>query len=93
MLLDELYHSTNPPDAERACGLYTQQLWKRPQTLSIISTHLFEFVKQAPPAIQRLCCPASLREDGSVHYTYRLEQGLSTVSSVGELLKENGLHV
>jgi len=93
VLLDELYHSTNPPDAERACGLYTQQLWKRPQTLSIISTHLFDFVKQAPQTIQRLCCPASLRADGSVHYTYRLEQGLSTVSSVGELLKENGLHV
>ena len=93
VLLDELYHSTNPPDAERACRLYTSQLWKRPQTLSVISTHLFDFVKQAPPSIQRLCCPAFVQEDKTITYTYRLAEGLCTVSSVRELLRENGLPV
>jgi len=91
VLLDELYHSTNPPDAEQACRLYTEQLWSRPGTLSVISTHLFEFVETAPPSVQRLCCPATLRADGSLHYTYQLKEGLCRVSSVGELLEENGL--
>ena len=91
VLLDELYHSTNPPDAEQACRLYTEQLWARPGTLSVISTHLFEFVEKAPASIQRLCCPATLAADGSLTYTYRLESGLSRISSVGELLRENGL--
>ena len=89
VLLDELYHSTNPPDAERACKLYTERLWQRKNTLSLISTHLFEFVEGAPAAIQRLCCPASERKDGSIDYSYRLTEGVCRVSSVGELLASN----
>ncbi len=90
MLLDELYHSTNPPDASKACEIYTEQLWKRTNTVSIISTHLFDFVEGAPALIQRLCCPATVKGD-TVHYTYRLGTGVCRVSSVQELLVENGL--
>jgi hypothetical protein len=91
VLLDELYHSTNPPDAEKACAIYTEQLWAQPNTLSIISTHLFDFVDRAPTTIQRLCCPATLGPDESVHYTYQLASGICKVSSVKELLIENKL--
>jgi hypothetical protein len=90
VLLDELYHSTNPPDAEKACNYYTNQLWVQPNTLSIISTHLFDFVAKAPTDIQRLCCPATVTED-VVHYTYELQEGICRVSSVRELLIENKL--
>jgi hypothetical protein len=91
VLLDELYHSTNPPDAEKACNYYTKQLWAQPNTLSIISTHLFDFVTKAPGDIQRLCCPATIDEQETVHYTYELQKGICTVSSVKELLVENKL--
>jgi len=91
VLLDELYHSTNPPDAALACVHYTSQLWKAEQTLSVISTHLFDFVEQAPTSVQRLCCPATVREDQSIAYTYQLKEGVCRVSSVNELLVENGL--
>jgi hypothetical protein len=91
VLVDELYHSTNPPDAERACRVYTEALWRKPDTLSVISTHLFEFVREAPPTVARLCCPATIDEKGAVHYTYRLSPGVCEVSSVNELLVENGL--
>lgn len=90
VLLDELYHSTNPPDASKACEIYTEQLWKRPNIVSIISTHLFDFVEGAPATIQRLCCPATVKGD-AIHYTYRLGTGVCRVSSVQELLVENGL--
>jgi len=90
VLLDELYHSTNPPDAEKACAYYTQQLWVQPNTLSIISTHLFDFVEQAPESVQRLCCPATIDKE-VVHYTYQLAKGICKVSSVKELLVENKL--
>lgn len=89
VLIDELFHSTNPPDAERACRIYTDRLWRKPHTLSVISTHLFDFVKDAPEGIQRLCCPATERPDGSIHYTYQLSPGVCTVSSVNELLVEH----
>jgi MutS domain V len=91
VLLDELYHSTNPPDAEKACRIYTEQLWTQANTLSIISTHLFDFVEQAPPTIQRLCCPATADKDENVTYTYQLSAGICKVSSVKELLIENKL--
>ena len=90
VLLDELYHSTNPPDAEKACNYYTKQLWAQPNTLSIISTHLFDFVEKAPDSIERLCCPATVTED-VVHYSYELQTGICRVSSVKELLVENNL--
>jgi len=92
VLLDELYHSTNPPDAAKACEIYTEQLWKRTNTVSIISTHLFDFVEGAPSSVQRLCCPATL-EGSTVHYSYRLSKGVCRISSVQELLVENGLVV
>lgn len=91
VLIDELYHSTNPPDAERACRVYTEALWRKPNTLSVISTHLFDFVRDAPEGVLRLCCPATVDEEGVVHYSYQVSPGVCEVSSVDELLVENGL--
>lgn len=93
IFIDELYHSTNPPDALRSCQIYCKQLWKRTSAISVISTHLFDLVETAPNSIQRLCCPAILNEDNSITFTYALEKGICKVSSVNELLQKNGLSV
>ena len=89
--IDELYHSTNPPDALRSCEIYCNQLWKKHNAVSVISTHLFELVEKAPDNIINLCCPARLDKEGNIHFSYKLEQGICKVSSVDELLKQNGL--
>jgi len=91
VLIDELYHSTNPPDALRSCEIYCKQLWKKTNVVSVISTHLFEFVTAADSSIQRLCCPAIQSDDGTVQFEYGLKDGICTVSSVDVLLKKNGL--
>ena len=91
VLLDELYHSTNPPEALFRCRQYSERLWKMPQCISVISTHLFEWVEEADPSIQRLCCPAYYDNNHQLHFTYELQEGVSRVSSVHELLKKNGL--
>jgi len=90
VLIDELYHSTNPPDALRSCEIYCNQLWKKPNVVSIISTHLFEFVENANTKIQRLCCPAT-DVNGRVQFEYGLKEGICKVSSVDLLLEKNGL--
>jgi DNA mismatch repair ATPase MutS len=90
VFLDELYHSTNPPDALSSCVHYTKRLWNAPQTISVISTHLFDWVEQAPDEIQRLCCPAHEGPSG-VEFTHELQPGVCKVSSVGMLLEQNGL--
>ncbi len=91
VFVDELFHSTNPPDAAAASAHYLNQLWACPNILSVISTHVFELVESAPVNIQRLCCPAWEREDGSIAYSYGLARGICKVSSVREILREQGL--
>jgi len=91
VFIDELYHSTNPPDALRSCKMYCDQLWKKKNVVSVISTHLFELVETADHSIQRLCCTAHLDEKDDIHFDYSLTTGICKVSSVDELLKRNGL--
>lgn len=93
ILIDELYHSTNPSDAQRSCEIYSKELWNRSHVISIISTHLFDWVKEAPAYIQRLCCPAKKGERGQIEFSYELVPGVCTVSSVDSLLSSNGFSV
>lgn len=90
VLIDELYHSTNPPDALRSCQIYCDQLWEKRNVISIISTHLFELVEKAPSTIQKVCCPAVI-ENNKIQFSYCLSKGICKVSSVDDLLKVNGL--
>lgn len=91
VFIDELYHSTNPPDALRSCQIYCEKLWKQSQAITVISTHLFEFVENAPSKIQRMCCPATILEDNTIEFLYSLKEGICKVSSVDSLLQKNGL--
>jgi len=91
VFIDELYHSTNPPDALRSCEIYCNQLWKMSNVVSVISTHLFDLVEKSPNTIQRLCCPARLNKDGKIEFMYELNKGICKVSSVDSLLQKNGL--
>jgi hypothetical protein len=92
LLIDELFHSTNPPDAEIASREFLSKLWSSDTTISIISTHMFQLLDTSDTHIQRLCCPAKYREDGTVEYKYGLSHGICNVSSVREILTEQGFY-
>ena len=91
VLFDELFHSTNPPDGARTADLFLQRLWKTSNTASFISTHVFDLAKKSHSTVQKLCVPAFMKENGSLHFTYTLQKGICEVSSVDEILKEKGL--
>lgn len=91
IFIDELYHSTNPPDALRSCEIYCNQLWNRTNSISVISTHLFELVEKSDKKIKRLCCSATINKLGDINFEYTLKPGICKVSSVDELLRINGL--
>ena len=94
ILIDELYHSTNPSDAREACKVYLKMLWDQPNTLSIISTHIFDLVEDSDETkVQRLCCPAKDLGNGHVEFLYGLEHGICKVSSVHELLVASGMRL
>jgi hypothetical protein len=91
VFIDELYHSTNPPDALRSCQIYTEKLWNKPNIISVISTHLFEFVESADKKIQRLCCLAEKDATGKLQFNYELTKGICKVSSVDLLLQKHSI--
>lgn len=91
LLIDELFHSTNPPDAETAAILFLEQLWELTHVKSIVSTHIFRLCSSPPPMVVPLCCSASVQENGKVAYTYELCPGICTTSSVQEVLEEAGM--
>lgn len=94
VFVDELFHTTNPPDALESCKLYCKDLWKRADAISVISTHLFDLVEDSPKeSVQRLCCPATMNSDRTVNYQYGLEDGICKVSSVFEILSKYGFSV
>jgi hypothetical protein len=91
VLIDELFHSTNPPDAEISAKLFLKQLWKTANTKSIISTHIFSLAEESNN-IQTFCCNATEEPNGRIRYSYQItEGGICRVSSVREVLSEAGL--
>ena len=87
--IDELFHSTNPPDAEISATVFLKQLWTYDSCKSIISTHIFKLCEIPQPIpLQTLCCDAKVGPDESIKYSYKLTSGICRVSSVREVLAE-----
>jgi len=91
VLFDELFHSTNPPDSERSAIQFLHRLWKKTQTFSIVSTHLFPLVSAAPKNVQAICCDAKQLEGGEIDFSYGIQSGVCKVSSVHKVWEKFGL--
>jgi len=91
VLYDELFHSTNPPDSQRSAIQFLHRLWKKKETYSIVSTHLFPLVSAAPPNVQAICCHAKQLEDGAIDFSYAVQPGVCEVSSVHKVWEAFGL--
>jgi DNA mismatch repair ATPase MutS len=90
VIIDELFHTTNPPDAATASQIFLRKLWSSNLTTSIVSTHLFSHAEEAPANVQRLCVDSSLDEaTGKIDYKYQVINGINKMSSVEELLIES----
>uniref|UniRef100_A0A6C0KP09 DNA mismatch repair proteins mutS family domain-containing protein n=1 Tax=viral metagenome TaxID=1070528 RepID=A0A6C0KP09_9ZZZZ len=87
VLYDELFHSTNPPDAKRTSELFCDRLWKKKNCLSLVSTHVYSLAKEAPANIQRLCM-GTWKQGDKYTFSYTVQKGICEVSSVDLLLKQ-----
>jgi DNA mismatch repair ATPase MutS len=90
VLYDELFHSTNPPDAKRTSELFCDRLWKKKNCLSLVSTHVYSLAREAPSKIQRLCM-GTWKNGDKYTFSYTVQKGICEVSSVDLLLKHFGL--
>lgn len=89
VIIDELFHTTNPPDAATASQIFLRQLWDSERVTSIVSTHLFSHAEDAPENVQRLCVESEMGKDEKIIYKYQVAHGINTMSSVEELLLES----
>ena len=87
VVFDEIFHSTNPPDGIRTSKLFLDKLWSFSHITSIVSTHVFEIIEEAPEAIQKICVNA-VRDSQGVHYDYCISEGICKESSVDEIWKK-----
>jgi hypothetical protein len=91
VLFDELFHSTNPPDADRTAELFLQAVWNRKNIYSIVSTHNFGLIERAPKTVMALCCPATEKGNGDIEYSFTVKPGICKVSSVKKVWERFGL--
>lgn len=82
VIYDELFHSTNPPDGILTASKFLEALWKKSTVISVVSTHVFEIVENAPEAVQRICCGAEKGKRDTIKFLYDVRPGICKVSSV-----------
>jgi DNA mismatch repair ATPase MutS len=90
VMMDEIFHSTNAHDGVAASKVFLSQLYEKPDTISIVSTHYAELttIYKGRVSAQQLVATES---DGVLTYTYKVAPGVSSLSSVMEILEERGL--
>jgi hypothetical protein len=92
VLYDELFHSTNPPDAIRSSQIFCNSLWKKSNCLSVVSTHVYSLAESAPPAlVKQLCVAAWHSEEEGFRFSYTVKKGICQVSSVDLVLNQYGM--
>jgi hypothetical protein len=92
VMMDEIFHSTNAHDGVKASQVFLSQLYEKPDVVSIVSTHYAELTKlyEGRVSAQQL---VATEDKGVLTYTYKVAPGVSTLSSVMEILEERGLSV
>jgi hypothetical protein len=92
VLYDELFHSTNPPDAIRSSKIFCNSLWKKVNCLSVVSTHVYSLAESAPlPLVKPICVAAWHSEEEGFQFSYSVRKGICEVSSVDLVLRQYGM--
>jgi len=91
VMMDEIFHSTNAHDGLIASNIFLEKLYRKRNTISLISTHFKALAEQYKDTVQCLQMAATVNEDTTLTYSYKATTGVSDISSVMEILKEKGL--
>ncbi len=93
IMMDEIFHSTNALDGVAASRVFLDRLYKSKYAISLISTHYHELINHFKSSVNSWAMDAYESDNRKLTYTYRVIPGISTKSSVMEILEERGLLV
>lgn len=91
VMMDEIFHSTNANDGVAASKMFMNQLYTSKNVISVISTHYRELADTYKDRVQLLQMLSDILPSGRLLYKYKLASGVSSNSSVMEILIERGL--
>lgn len=93
IIMDEIFHSTNAHDGAEASHVFLKQLYEKggKSVGSLISTHYRELPDKLTDFTKPYCMSADDTKEDNIIYSYRFVPGISTISSVREILRERGL--
>ena len=91
VMMDEIFHSTNALDGIAASRVFLRQLYAKRGVVSMISTHYTQLATDFTELAKPLQLVATENPDQTLQYTYKVAEGISSKSSVMEILKERGL--
>jgi hypothetical protein len=91
VMMDEIFHSTNANDGVAASKVFMDQLYTKDNIVSLISTHYRELTDAYKEKAQLLQLLSDILPSGRLLYKYKLATGVSSNSSVMEILIERGL--
>ncbi len=91
VMMDEIFHSTNANDGVAASKVFMDQLYAKKNVVSLISTHYRELADTYKEQVQLLQLLSDILPSGRLLYKYKLAKGVSSNSSVMEILIERGL--
>ena len=93
IVMDEIFHSTNALDGEEASRIFLDRLYAVYGSCSLISTHYVKLPESyaEKKKISPLCLFAKERADKTLQYSYKMQAGINSLSSVREILLERGL--
>jgi hypothetical protein len=91
ILYDEIFHSTNPPDAIRASQIFCDKLWQKKNCVSLVSTHVYSLARSAPTKLVKPICLAAWNVNGKFDFSYTAQRGICEVSSVDLVLAQYNL--
>jgi hypothetical protein len=90
VMMDEIFHSTNAIDGTAATKIFLNRLYSKNNSItSVISTHYHD-IPNIYKNIEKLMME-TLEQNGILHHTYKLKQGINTHSTVLDILKERKL--
>lgn len=90
VMMDEIFHSTNASDGLRASGVFMKSLYDKTNCVSLISTHYRELANTFKDTACSYQMLAEIGDDGLL-YSYKIADGVSSKSSVDELLRAHCL--
>lgn len=89
-IIDELFTSTNPLEGKAASYAVLKRLADNPINITLLSTHFHDIISALRTNKFKFNKFSAIKKGNKLHYTYKIEDGVSNQCTALQLLQEKG---